>query len=189
MVIATDGRLDASSPPSIAYVLVDLLSGDKVAGAAVIPPSLRSWWTEGDSVETIALVEQAAVWLTVQHEAPRLRSRDVVWYVDNSVILSAMCKGASHTRLIDEACGFSHLVFAHLGTRIWWEYIESHANWSDRMSRELRDPWLLKLGFRCGQLALSSVPWTGDVGTRARRVATFLGTALGETDGSVGVEV
>ena len=37
---------------------------------------------------------------------------------------------------IDRSCYFAHLMFARLRCRVWFEYIESKANWADEPSRE-----------------------------------------------------
>ena len=36
VIIATDGRRDESAPSSVAFLLVDVVTGDKIAIAAVI---------------------------------------------------------------------------------------------------------------------------------------------------------
>ena len=40
IVVATDGRLDDEAPPSVAYLLVDPVSGSRRAAAAVVPESI-----------------------------------------------------------------------------------------------------------------------------------------------------
>ena len=159
LVIATDGRVDDAAPPSIAYVLVDMESGRKAAASAVLDKALCAEW---GAEEGIALVEEAAVMLALQEEGSRWRHRDIVWYIDNSVILSAMTKGASRSIAIDRAALVLHLVIAGLGARVWWEYVESKANWSDELSRQLKDPWLESQGFLVSHCTLNAWPWTVD---------------------------
>ena len=55
-----------------------------------------------------------------------------------------------------------HLVLAIMRTRVWWEYVESHANWSDRLSRDLDDPWLRAQGFTITKGVLGTWPWDVD---------------------------
>ena len=135
---------------------------------------MQSAWGDEDG---IALVEEAAVLLTLQEEGSSWTGRDVLWFVDNSVIVSAMCKGASHSPAVDEGAVMLHLVLARFQLRVWWEYVESKANWSDKMSREYRDHWLESIGFTCFQCELRDWPWAG-AGTRWQRVMA-VGSALG----------
>ena len=88
--------------------------------------------------------------------------RDIVWYIDNSVVLASMCKGASKSQAIDHGATALHLILAGLSTRVWWEYVESKANWSDALSRELNDPWLVEQGFDIRRVELQQWPWAVD---------------------------
>ena len=57
LAIASDGRHDETSAPSIAGLLYDPNTGQKAAVAAIKPPQLLNEW--GDSGHCIALIEQA----------------------------------------------------------------------------------------------------------------------------------
>ena len=149
-------RADESAPASIANVAVDVRGGTRRAGYAVVSKKVQAAWR---GKEGIALVEQVAILLALQEEGAAWAQRDVLWYTDNSVVLAAMCKGASHAEAIDAGASTLHLLLARLGIRVWWEYVESKANWSDRLSRELADPWLDELGFHVAKCNLGPWPW------------------------------
>ena len=80
LAIASDGRQDESSPPSIAALLFDPSSGQNIAIAAVIPPDLMKVW--GDSGHCIALVEQAALILGIIRFRDTIRGRSLLWFED-----------------------------------------------------------------------------------------------------------
>ena len=179
IVIATDGRVDASAPASIAYVVVDPMLGTRRAGWAWVQPNVKAQWGLEDG---IALVEQAAILLAIQYEAGAWRGRDVIWFVDNSVALSAMTKGSSNSVAIDEAAVSLQLLCARLRLRIWWEYIESKSNWADKLSRERDDAWLRSQGFSIQACALGEWPWATTAEDRWAWVCAHesaLGSAMG----------
>ena len=159
IVVATDGRVDDTAPPSIAFVAIDLETHCKIAAWSVLTAELRSTWQGEDG---IALVEESAILLAVQECGRQWEERDILWYVDNSVVLASMSKGASRSQAIDHGAATLQLVLAGLRIRVWWEYIESKANWSDALSRDLKDPWLQEQGFTPYEAFLQSWPWTLD---------------------------
>jgi hypothetical protein len=174
LVVASDGRLDDSRPPSIAVLIVDPESGRRVAWVAYIPPQLVDRW-ENISDRYIALVEQAAVIMGLQMASEMFRGRDFVWYEDNSVVLSGLVKGANHGAELDAGCATIHLGFARIGARGWYEYVESAANWADGASRLLHeDPFLREHGFETytGQVPLW--PWCEPASSRVARVEEWL---------------
>ena len=157
IVVATDGRVDDSAPPSIAFVVHDCETGARRAGCAVLTPQLQRAWN-GEA--GIALVEQAAIMLAIQECGATWKMRDILWYVDNSVVLASMCKGASHSQAVDQGATSLHLILAGLRARVWWEYVETKSNWSDKLSRDLYDVWLVQQGFDVQRYELQSWPWT-----------------------------
>ena len=96
----------------------------------------------------------------------------------NSVVLASTTKGTSHSRAVDRGATMLHLVLALMRTRVWWEYVESHASWSDRLSRDLDDPWLRAQGFVIKKGELGTWPWDVDDSSKysaARAVVAALG--------------
>ena len=61
---------------------------------------------------------------------------------------------------MDRGTAAVHLALARLGCRIWFEYIESKANWSDSASRLLfEDPWCKANGFLLQQFEVPAWVW------------------------------
>jgi hypothetical protein len=135
IVVASDGRLDDRAPASVAVLIVDIATGSRKCIVAEIPQPLIDKWSVHE--QYIALVEQAAVVMGVFEFAAELRQRDVIWFEDNSVVLSGLAKGSNHGEDLDAGCACIHLALAMLKARSWWEYVESKANWSDGASRLL----------------------------------------------------
>ena len=117
LVIASDGRQDEKSPPSIAALIYDLSTGQKAAVAADIPPQLLKEW--GDSEHCVALIQQAALILGILKFKDILRGRFVLWFEDNSAVLSGLVKGASGHAMLDPGAASIHLLPAALGTRTY----------------------------------------------------------------------
>ena len=174
IIIASDGRADESGPPSVGVVLFDPQTGRRCAVAARITGDLLRAW--GDPVQPIALVEQAAVLLGVCQFAGVLRGRPVLWFEDNAAVLAGLVKGSSSTADLDQGVAVIHLLLAALQVRVWFEYVESAANWSDGVSRELeKDPWAQANGFPVAIAEVPLWPWTVEADYRTQRVLQEVG--------------
>ena len=160
LVVASDGRLDDSAPPSVAVLVFDPVTGTRQGVVAVLSGELLSAWG-GDRETFICRVEQAAVLLGLLTWPALFASRDAYWFEDNSVVLSGLCRGGSRTALLDQGVAVVHLLLARLRARVWFEYVESHANWSDGASRLLLlGPWSAHHGFQLVTGDVPSWPWT-----------------------------
>ena len=93
--------------------------------------------TWGNSEHCIALVEQAALILGIIRFQHILRGRSLLWFEDNSAVLSGLFKGSSGHPMLDAGAAAIHLLLAALGARAWFEYVESDSNWSDGASKLL----------------------------------------------------
>ena len=121
-------------------------------------PGLR---TCGGTKQYIALVEQSAVVLGLTHFRKHLEGRRVVWFQDNSVVLSGLVKGSAREEYLDIGFSAIHLTLAAMHVRAWFEYIESNSNWSDGASRHLLDdPFARSAGFRLAEGQVPLWPWT-----------------------------
>ena len=69
------------------------------------------------------------------HIGPKLRSKSVLWFIDNLGVLSCYCKGASATADIACVVHASLLMMAALRVRSWYEHVDSKANASDGGTR------------------------------------------------------
>jgi len=187
LVIASDGRQDNTSPPSIAALLLDPSTGQKIAIAAVIGPELMKVW--GDTEHCIALVEQAAIILGIIRFREVLRGRSLLWFEDNSVVLSGLVKGSSGHPLLDAGAATIHLMLAALEARAWFEYVESDANWSDGASRLLAaDPWAKANGFAVEMGSVPTWPWLAQGNHRMKYIELMLdeGATVAKKGATVG---
>ena len=131
--------------------------GTRVAIAMQLCEELSERWQDR---HCIMEVEELPVVVGILEEAARLRGRDVVWFIDNAAVLSALVKGSSRSVDVDRAAAVVSLLSAMLQMRVWFEYIESDANWADFTSRELTvNPWMLQQGYVLRQCSPPSWPW------------------------------
>jgi len=106
----------------------------RVARWMVLCPELIARW---ESRHSVMEVESVPV-VTLMLSQPQLfRGRDVVWFIDNVAALSAFIKGGSDAVDLDRSACVASLLVRRLCARVWFEYIESHSNWSDGVSRLL----------------------------------------------------
>eukprot|EP00971_Amphidinium_carterae_P075949 1500564-Amphidinium_carterae.1 len=75
--------------------------------------------------------------IALLHEAAQFRGSRVVFFVDNSVALQSLVKGASNNVHLDRSVSVAHFLLAQLQVECWFEYIPSKSNWSDGLSRLL----------------------------------------------------
>ena len=66
----------------------------------------------------------------------QLQGRQVTWYVDNTSAVAAMIKGASPQVDSSPLALQAALACVHLGCRLWIEWVPSHQNLSDGLSRQ-----------------------------------------------------
>ena len=167
LIIASDGRLDSSAPASVATLIVDPVSGTRVAFLAYIPAELRDRWKAKE--QYIAHVEQAALVMVILGDCYPLQGRDAFWFIDNSVALSAMVKGTSSEPDLARATAALHLALAAKSCRMWFEYVESDSNWADEPSRKLwESTFLHRHGFEARPGYVPAWPWIEEDGRVAR---------------------
>ena len=168
LIIASDGRLDASAPASIATLVIDPETGARSALLASIPQELIARWSSKQ--QYIAHVEQAAIVMAVLDRRAYFRNRDAVWLTDSTVALSATIRGSSSEPDLARAAAAIHLTLASLSSRVWFEYIESDSNWADEPSRALwASSFLRHHKFHVSAGAVPAWPWTDEAG-RVERV-------------------
>ena len=167
MIVASDGRLDESKPASVATLLQ--IGNTKLALVAEVPQVLTQEWAE--RAQYIDLVEQSAVVMAILQQPEWFRDTDVVWFIDNSVALAGLVKGANRGLQMDRGCAVIHLALAALKANLWWEYVESDSNWSDGASREgLMDRWIHDNEFEVNQCEIPAWPWQAEAHERAIKV-------------------
>ena len=85
-----------------------------------------------------------------------IKGKDVVWFIDNEAVAAAAIRGSSGEEDVSTMVQATHLMWMHLGCRVWIEWVDSLSNLADGLSRlGLSDPWTLQQGW---QLAESPVP-------------------------------
>ena len=108
----------------------------KIAMFSVIPASLRSAWHEEGAGHFIAQFELAAITTGVALRRALLHHCDVVWLVDNSAALASVVRGKSNCESMYFAAVNTQLTPMRDEVRVWFEHVESKANWTDGTSRE-----------------------------------------------------
>jgi len=176
LVIASDGRVDENAPPSAGVCVLDPVPNMRIAWWMVLCPELIARW---ESRHSIMEVESVPV-VTLMLSQPQLfLGRDVVWFIDNVAALSAFIKGGSDAVDLDRSACVASLLMGRLCTRVWFEYVESHSNWSDGISRLLSaDPFCAKHSFALRQAFVPEWPWTVPVGELVSKLDTVVGAAL-----------
>ena len=74
-----------------------------------------------------------------------------------------MCDpGGSNLPEVETAVQAAHLLWLHLGCRVWIEWVDTHSNPADGLSRQgLEDPWTMLQGWRLEHPRVP--PWHQDV--------------------------
>ena len=89
-----------------------------------------------------------------------LRSRDVLWFIDNESAAAASIRGASREPDVELIVQVAHLLWLHLGCRVWLEWIDSHSNPADGLSRAgLEGSWTKRQNWALSEA--EHFPWKG----------------------------
>lgn len=140
---------DASFEPGtdtlagIGFVAFDAAALHAPVGmAASLPPEVLALFNERHQQITPC---EAILSIIVPHNLPQaMANRDVIWFIDNQAACQLLTKGCSTSSDLCFIASLAHLMFARLRCRVYFEYIESHANPSDGLSRAgLEDTWTL----------------------------------------------
>ena len=96
----------------------------------------------------IAQLELLMVYLALIVFAEHFRGRRGIWFIDNIAALMALVRGRSRHEDLDNLAGAIHAAMFSLEVWIYFEWVESKANWSDGISREgPEDLWSTQNGF------------------------------------------
>ena len=80
-------------------------------------------------------------------EAPRLRGRSGIWFIDNLAALYALVKGDSREKDLNVMAEAIDALTFELQTRIYFEWVESASNWAHGISRDgMKDEWWQRNG-------------------------------------------
>ena len=183
VVIASDAQADAGTQPGCGYLLYDARSGRKSAACCSIPEKVLSAWgydkQARQSGNPIAICEAAVVAAAAVREAEALAEADVVWFIDNTTALHSYVKGTSANAHVERAAHLLHFLAHKFNFRVWFEFVDSNANWADGISRHLRaDPFARSNGFAIDDLDIKADWWAASL--------LHLWQAMGLKENSVG---
>ena len=113
-----------------------------------MPADLQKQWGKTciPAVKACPVVTALLMW------PEKFMDRDMIWFIDNSICLGATVKGGSGSADVDRSTALVYLLCAHLRVRIWFDYMELKANWSDGGPRLLGlDPFAATHYPRCSK--------------------------------------
>ena len=103
-------------------------------------------------------MECVAAVITIVFLVPLLAGRHVLWFCDNTRVLGSLVKGRSNDAVVHTLQLFLALFCFQLDITIWWEYVESDANWSDGVSRVgSKCPWAAAHNFSVESVAVPAL--------------------------------
>ena len=118
----------------------------RMGRAIKVPPDVYRRW--GEKQTYIAQLELMAVLVAMIVAAPVIRGTRGLWFVDNVAALMALTNGTSREPSLEKMAKVIHLALFALKACAYYEYVESHANWSDQISRQsLEGIWAASNGF------------------------------------------
>ena len=101
-------------------------------------------------------------WGLIQMGPDRLRGRNVVWLIDNTSALYAAVKGSSRHPAVARAVAFASFAAFIWGFSIWYEFVDSEANWADGISRRRQeDEFCARNGLTPAQMRADGGVWRG----------------------------
>jgi hypothetical protein len=131
--------------------------GDSMTGGYLleIKPAYRSgaWMKMGEEVTSvwsagekkIAQLELLMVWDTLASEASSVRGKQGLFFIDNQAALMSLVNGRSNNEDLDKMAHMIRGLMFELRIAVYFEWIESKANWSDGVSRDgSKDQWAKK---------------------------------------------
>ena len=98
-------------------------------------------WIQRDT--QIFAAEAFAPSAAMDLEPEVFRGRDVVWFIDNEGACSTLVRGACTEEDMSGIDECTHFLVMELSVRVGWEWIDTHANPSDGLSRRGTDDSLL----------------------------------------------
>jgi len=141
LVIASDAQVEPGEPPGGGYLIVDPETGARTgAWHAFTETELTLLSTSMADIaagkQPIARIECCMLPALILEEMDLLRGRDVVWFVDNTAALCGTVKGGSKNATLAKLIAMTWILCFRLNIRIWFEFVDSEANWSDGISRD-----------------------------------------------------
>ena len=99
-------------------------------------------------MQQITACEMMPVLYFLLSHSSLVAGRDVLWWIDNQASVSLLIKGSSSQQDLAAISAAVHLYSAHLGCRLWFEWIPTDLNCSDGLSRDgVTDAWTIAQGW------------------------------------------
>ena len=162
LVIYSDAEFEPESGrrPQLGWVLFPTDDSRPLGQAMVLPQEIWDTWTHRHQqiFPAEAVVLTLATWSLHSH----MRGRDIVWFIDNEAAASCAIRGCSGLPEVETAVQAAHLLWLHLGCRVWVEWVDSKSNPSDGLSRlGVADPWTVSQNWHLSKPC--DPPWHEDV--------------------------
>ena len=126
--------------PRLGWVVFPGGDARPVGQTLLLPMQVWKTWSQRE--QQIFPAEAVALPLGTWSMANHMRNRDIIWFIDNESATSCAIRGGSKVPEVEVAIQVAHLLWLHLGCRVWIEWIDSQSNPSDGLSRlGLEDPW------------------------------------------------
>jgi hypothetical protein len=145
VLLYTDASVSEAAPlePIVGWVLFRATASEVKGKSLRIPQEVVRSWNPRET--QICPAEAFAVLAAIFNHESELEGRDIIVFVDNEAAAASLIRGAS------SSCDVGHIAqevqwkILRLNARIWIEWVDSHSNPSDGLSRAgLLDEWTLK---------------------------------------------
>ena len=123
----------------------------------LLPQALLDSWLRRR--QQIFRAETAAVPIALAALQADVRGRDVVTFCDNEAAVSTLIRGASRSEDVTLLAELCHALALQLQVRLWVDWIDSHSNPADGLSRGgLGDQWTAQQGYDLLELSSAALP-------------------------------
>ena len=134
VIIYTDASTEAPTALGFRLGIWIALDGRILVSSVDVPQAIVDAWAPRRTY--INLLELLAVPLLAFSEPEILKDRDVLWFLDNQAAWRAIIRSASSVSDVNHLSLLAGLQFAKLRCNPWFEWVPSHQNLSDPLSRQ-----------------------------------------------------
>eukprot|EP00435_Cladocopium_sp_Y103_P062494 s445_g24.t1 len=134
VIIYTEASTDAPTPSGSCLGIWIARDGQILVSSIDVPQAVVDKWVPRRTY--INLLELLAVPLLAFSAPEILRGRDIIWFLDNQAAWRAIIRSASSASDVSHLSLLVGLQFAKLQCNPWFEWVPSHQNLSDPLSRQ-----------------------------------------------------
>ena len=121
-------------------------------GTCVVPPQVIASW-KSRSQQIFPGESLAGLLVPLLHPC-HFWQADCIWFVDNEAAVAALIRGSTRELDVHLIAQASQLIFHLSCARVWFEWIDTHANVSDGLSRlGLADDWSQAQGWSLAEFS------------------------------------